>query len=324
MAAVVRTEYGSVEVVRVADVPVPHPADDQVLVRVHAAGMDHGVWHIMAGLPRVMRLAGYGLRRPKQPVLGSELAGTVVATGSAITSLREGDEVYGACAGSFAEYAVARPKSLAPKPTGLTFEQAAAVPISALTALQGLRDHGRLQSGQRVLVVGASGGVGTYAVQIAKAMGADVTGVCSTAKVDLVLSLGADRVIDHQQAGITDDGSHYDLVLDIGGSRSIRELRRALTERGTLVIVGGEGGGNWFGLGRQLRAVALSPFIRQRLVMFVATTTTPDLATLTAMIDAGSVTPSIDRVVPLCTASDTIRDLHDGRIRGKAVVVPHR
>jgi NADPH:quinone reductase-like Zn-dependent oxidoreductase len=324
MAAVVRTEYGSVDVVRVADVPIPRPTDDQVLVRVHAAGIDHGVWHIMAGLPRVMRVAGYGLRRPKQPVLGSELAGTVVATGSAVTALRVGDEVYGACAGSFAEYAVARPRSLAPKPAGLSFEQAAAVPISALTALQALRDHGRLQAGQRVLVVGASGGVGTYAVQIAKAMGADVTGVCSTAKIDLVRSLGADRVIDHQKAGITDDGARYDLVLDIGGNRSIRELRRTLTERGTLVIVGGEGGGTWFGMGRQLRAVSLSPFIRQRLVMFVARTTTTDLTTLTEMIDAGSVAPAIDRRVPLSAAADAIRDLHDGRVRGKVVVLPHR
>ena len=242
--------------------------DDEVLVRVHAAGLDRGTWHLMAGQPYLIRLMGYGLRAPKNRVPGLDVAGTVVAIGADVTRFAVGDEVFGVSRGSFAEYACAREDKLARKPANLTFDQAAVVAISGLTALQGLCDVGRLEAGQRVLIIGASGGVGTFAVQIAKAFGAEVTGVCSTAKLDLVRSLGADHVIDYTQDDFSDAPERYDLILDIGGNSSLSRLRRALTPSGTLVIVGGENGGRWTGgFGRQLRAVALSPFVRQRLVM---------------------------------------------------------
>jgi NADPH:quinone reductase-like Zn-dependent oxidoreductase len=228
--------------------------------------------------------------------------------------------VFGTGGASFAEFAVARPDKLARMPGNLSFEQAAAVPVSAVTALQALRDHGRVQAGQHVLIVGASGGVGTFAVQIAKAFGADVTGVCSTAKVDLVRSIGADRVIDYSHADITDGGERYDLVLDIGGNRPLSQLRRVLTRDGTLVIVGGEGGGRWTGIDRQLRAIASSPFVRQRLGTFVAKENAADLDALRALIETGAVTPAVDRVVALQEVPDAIRDLTAGRVRGKIVV----
>jgi NADPH:quinone reductase-like Zn-dependent oxidoreductase len=277
----------------------------------------------MAGLPYLIRLAGYGLRRPKASGLGSDVAGVVEAVGANVTRLRPGEAVFGTCAASFAEYAVARPDRLAAMPANLTFEQAAAVPVSALTALQAVRDRGRLQSGRRVLIVGASGGVGTFAVQIAKASGAHVTGVCSTAKVDLVRSIGADRVIDYAHAGIADDDQRYDLVLDIGGNRPLSALRRVLTRDGTLVIVGGEGGGRWTGgIHRQLGAMALSPFVRQRLGTFIAKENSADLDDLRALIETGAVTPVVDRVVALRQVPDALRDLAAGRVRGKIVVTP--
>jgi NADPH:quinone reductase-like Zn-dependent oxidoreductase len=323
MRAVVRERYGSADVLDLAEVDVPKPGDHEVLVRVRAAGLDRGVWHIMTGLPYLMRIAGYGVRRPKTAGLGTEVAGVIEAVGAQVTALRPGDAVYGTCGASFAEFAVARADRLARLPANLTFEQAAAVPVSAVTALQALRDRGRVQAGQRVLVVGASGGVGTFAVQIAKALGAEVTAVCSTAKVDLVRSLGADHVIDYTRAEITDGESRYDLVLDIGGNRPLSALRRALTRHGTLVIVGGEGGDRWTGgIHRQLGAMALSPFVRQRLGTFIAKQNSADLDALRALIESGAVMPAIDRVVALDQVADAVRDLAAGRVSGKIVLTP--
>jgi NADPH:quinone reductase-like Zn-dependent oxidoreductase len=270
MQAIVQDTYGAVDVWRVEEIARPEIAGNEVLVKVHAAGLDRGTWHVMAGQPYLMRLIGYGLRAPKNRVPGLDVAGTVVAAGPAVTRFKAGDEVFGISRGSFAGYACARKDKLARKPANLTFDQAAVVAVSGLTALQGLRDAGRLQPGQHVLIIGASGGVGTFAVQIAKAVGAEVTGVCSTAKTGLVASIGADHVIDYTHDDFADGRQRYDLILDIGGYSPLSRLRRALTPRGTLVIVGGEDGGRWTGMDRQLRAVALSPFVRQRLTMLTS------------------------------------------------------
>jgi NADPH:quinone reductase-like Zn-dependent oxidoreductase len=271
MKAITQDTYGSADVLELRDVERPEVGAGEVLVRVRAAGVDRGVWHLMTGLPYPVRLAGYGLRAPKNPVPGMDVAGVVEAVGDRVTRFRPGDEVFGIGKGTFAELALADESKLAPKPSNLTFEQAAAVAISGLTALQGLRDHARVRPGQHVLVIGASGGVGSYAVQLAKAFGAEVTGVASTAKADLVRSLGADHVLDYTVDDFTDGSHHYDLVLVIGGNSSIPKLRRTLTPTGTFVLVGGEEGGRWTGgFGRSLRAAALSPFVRQRLAMLVA------------------------------------------------------
>jgi NADPH:quinone reductase-like Zn-dependent oxidoreductase len=321
MKAIVRDRYGSADVLRLSEVEVPEVADDEVLVRVRAAGLDRGAWHIMAGLPYLIRVAGYGLRRPKARGLGSELAGVVEAVGANVTGLAPGEAVFGAGGASFAEYAVTRPDKLARMPANVSFEQAAAVPVSAVTALQALRDHGRVDQGQRVLVIGASGGVGTFAVQIAKALGAVVTGVSSPQKLDLVRSLGADHVIDYTRADITDDGTRYDVVLDIGGNRTLSQLRRVLTRDGTLVIVGGEGGGRWTGgIHRQLGATVLSLFVGQRLGTLIAKPNRADLEALRSLIEAGSDSPAVDRVIALDGVPDAIRDLTAGRVRGKIVI----
>jgi NADPH:quinone reductase-like Zn-dependent oxidoreductase len=239
MQAIIQDSYGEAEdALRLAEIGRPAIGDGEVLLRVHAAGVDRGVWHLMTGLPYPVRLAGYGVRAPKTRVRGREVAGRVEAVGNAVTTLQVGDEVFGICEGSFAEYACARPDRLAPRPGNLTPDQAAAVPVSALTALQAVRDHGRVQAGQKVLIIGASGGVGTFAVQIAKALGAEVTGVCSTAKADLVRSIGADHIIDYTRGDIPGGKHRYDVILDTGGNRPLKQLRRALTPRGTLVIVG--------------------------------------------------------------------------------------
>jgi NADPH:quinone reductase-like Zn-dependent oxidoreductase len=319
MRAVVRDRYGSADVLRVAPTTRPEPADNEVLVRVHAAGLDRSVWHLMTGLPYLGRLA-FGIRKPRNPVLGLDVAGTVVAVGSAVTSFSLGDEVYGFANGSFAEYAVARADKLALKPGNLSFEQAAVVPVSAATALQGLCDVGRIATGQKVLVIGASGGVGSYGVQLAKAFGAEVTGVCSTGKVDLVRSLGADHVVDYTSADFADGAERYDLVLDIGGDSAPSKLRRVLTPTGTAVIVGGEGGGSWTGMGRQLRALAMSMFVRQRLTTFIAKQRSADLERLAELIEAGKVTPSVDRTYPLDRAADAMRYLVAGKARGKVAI----
>ncbi len=322
MKAIVQDEYGEAgDVLRLEKVDKPEIGDDEVSVRVQAAGVDRGVWHLMAGLPYPVRVAGYGLRAPKTGVRGREVAGRVEAVGKDVTTLQPGDEVFGIADGSFAEYACAREDQLAPRPEGLTVEQAASVPVSATTALQALRDHGRVQPGQKVLIIGASGGVGTFAVQIAKALGAQVTGVCSTTKVDLVRSIGADHVIDYTRDDITDQGQRYDVILDTGGNRSLSQLRRALTPRGTLVIVGGETGGRWLGgADRQLRALMLSPFVGQKLGTFIASENKEDLLVLKELIESGQVTPAIDRTYPLSEVPAAIRYMQEGHARGKVVI----
>lgn len=328
MQAVVRHEYGSADVLRVEEIDRPTISADEVLIRVHAAGMDRGTWHLMAGMPYLFRLMGPGLRKPKNPVLGLDVAGTVVAVGSDVTRFKVGDEVFGISRGSFAEYAAAREDKLARKPANLTFDQAAVVAISGLTALQSLLDVGRLQAGQHVLIVGASGGVGSYAVQIAKASGAEVTGVCSTPKVDLVRSFGADHVIDYSRDDFAAGPQRYDLILDIGGNSPLPRLRRALAPSGTLVLVGGEDGDRWTGgMGRQLRAVALSPFVRQRLTMKTPREHYTDLERLAQLIETGQLTPTIDKTYPLDKAPEAMRHLQAGQARGKiaiAVTQPNR
>jgi NADPH:quinone reductase-like Zn-dependent oxidoreductase len=321
MLAIVHETYGSTDVLGLRDIDRPEPADDEVLVRVRAAGVDRGVWHVMTGLPYPIRLAGYGLRAPKNPVLGADLAGVVVATGKSVTRFQPGDEVFGIGKGSFGEYARVLERKLAPKPANLTFDQAAAVPISGTTALQGVRDHGRIQPGQKVLITGASGGVGTYAVQLAKAFGAEVTAVCSTTKLDLVRSLGADHLIDYTREDFAAGGAQYDVILDIGGNASLSRLRAALVPKGTLVIMGGETGGRWLGgTDRQVRALLLSPFVGQRLGTFVNSENHEDLIVLTGLIESGAVTPVVDRRFPLSEAPKAIQYLIDGHARGKLVI----
>lgn len=321
MRAIVQRAYGGAEELRPGLLERPRPVDDEVLVEVRAAGLDRGTWHLMHGEPFAARLV-FGVRAPKQPVPGIDVAGVVWEVGAAVTRFTPGDEVYGIGTGTFAEFARAKEVKVARKPVNLTFEQAAAVPVSALTAQQGLLDVGHLEAGQQVLITGASGGVGTFAVQIAKAHGAVVTGVCSTAKMEFVRSLGADTVLDYTRDDFSVLPERYDLILDIGGSASLRRLRRVLTPRGTLVIVGGEGGGRILGVGRQLRAVALSPFVSQRLTMFVGAERHEPLERLTELIEAGRVVPAVHRSYPLDQAAEAMRDLEAGRVCGKAVIVP--
>jgi NADPH:quinone reductase-like Zn-dependent oxidoreductase len=319
--AIVQDTYGSADVLRLAQVSRPEAAADEVVLRVAAAGLDRGTWHLMSGRPYLLRAIGFGLRRPKSLVAGIDVAGTVLAVGAEVTQFAAGDEVYGIAKGSFAEYTVAREGKLARKPANLSFEQAAVVPVSALTALQALTDVGRVQPGQQVLVIGASGGVGSYAVQLAKAFGAEVTGVSSTAKLDLVRSLGADHAIDYTRDDFAAGTRRYDLILDIGGNPPLSRLRRALTPTGTAVIVGGEEGGAWTGgFGRQLRAAALSIFLRQRFPLFAAKERGSDLERLTELIEAGKVTPSIGSTYPLDQAPEAMRVLVAGNARGKIAI----
>lgn len=320
MRAVVRDAYGSTEVLRLEDVAKPVAGEGEVLVRVHAAGVDQGVWHLMMGMPYAMRLAGFGVRAPKNPLLGYDLAGRVEAVGANAAPFQPGDEVFGTCRGSFAEYAVARADRLAAKPDNLGFEQAAVTPISGYAALQAVRDHGRVEAGQHVLIIGAGGGVGTFAAQIAKADGAEVTGVCGTAKTELVRSIGADHVIDYTKQDFTDDGNRYDVILDIAGNRPLSQLRRALTPQGRLVIVGAEDAGNWLGIRRQLWAAALSPFVRQKLGFYISKERSQDLAELRKLVEAGAVGPVVDRTFSLDEVPEAIRYLREGRARGKIVI----
>lgn len=324
MKAIVQDGYGPADVLELRDIDRPSVGDDEVLVRVRAAGVDPGVWHLMTGRPYLLRAVGFGLRSPKVPVRGRDLAGVVEAVGARVTRLRPGDEVYGTCeSGSFAEYATARQDRLAIKPANLSFEQAAVTPISGMTALQGLRDCAGLRPGQRVMVIGAAGGVGSFAVQIAKAFGATVTGVCSTAKVDLVGSLGAADVIDYTHSRIDVNGARYDVIIDTAGNRPVSLLRRALTPRGTLVLVGGENGGGRLlgGYDRQmLRAPLMSIFTSQRLRNMMAKEHAADLEELRRLIDSGAVTPIVDRAYPLADAADAIRHLAQGHAAGKTVV----
>jgi NADPH:quinone reductase-like Zn-dependent oxidoreductase len=319
MKAIVQDRYGAADVLELKEIDAPVVGDDDVLLRVLAASAFIGDWHIMTGMPYLGRLV-IGLRAPKARVRGQDVAGRVEAVGERVTRFQPGDEVFGTCHGSFAEYATARPDKIAPKPANLTFEQAATVPSTGTTALQGLRNAGKVQPGQKVLIIGAAGGVGSFAVQIAKAFGAHVTGVCSTAKVDLVRSIGADDVIDYTRDDFAETGQRYDLILDTAGNRSVSHLRRGLAPRGTLVIGGGEGGGRWFGVGRQLRASMLSPFVSQKLGTFIAKQNGDDLLVLKGLIEAGKVTPIIGKKYPLSEVPDAIRYLEQGHAQGKVVI----
>jgi NADPH:quinone reductase-like Zn-dependent oxidoreductase len=320
MKAIVQDNYGTADVLELEDIDKPVAGSGDVLIRVHAASAFIGDWHVMTGFPYLIRMVS-GLREPKTRVRGQDVAGRVEAVGTDVTQFELGDEVFGTCNGSFAEYATARTDKIAPKPGNLTFEQSATVPTTGSTALQALRDKGQVQQGQKVLIIGAAGGVGTFAVQIAKAFGAHVTGVCSTTKVDLVRSIGADEVIDYTRDDFAEMGRRYDLILDIAGNRSLSHLRRALAHRGTLVIVGGEGGGRWFGgIDRQLGTQLLSPFVSQKLGTFVAKPNSEKLMVLKELIEAGKVTPVIDRTYRLSEVPEAMRYVEAGHARGKVVI----
>jgi NADPH:quinone reductase-like Zn-dependent oxidoreductase len=320
LKAITYHRYGSPDVLEFQEVDEPVAKDDEVLVRVRAVSVNPRDWHFMRGLPYVVR--PFGLRRPKDGVLGSDVAGQVEAVGRNVTRFRPGDEVFGdVLTGGFAEYAGVSEDFLGLKPANLTFEQAAAVPLAALTALQGLRDHGRIRPGQKVLIIGASGGVGTFAVQIAKSFGADVTGVCSTRNLDMVRSLGADHVIDYTQEDFTQRGQKYDLILQLAGTRSPSDCRRALTPKGTLLLSSGESSGRWIGpIGRIIKALVLSPIVSQRLAPFEAKRSREDLQILKELIEAGKVTPVIDRTYSLSEVPEAIRYLEEGHARGKIVI----
>ena len=319
MRAVVHDRYGTSEVLRLDRVPVPVVGEHDVLVRVRAAGVDRGTEHLINGKPYAVRLA-FGLSRPRKPVPGRDVAGTVIAVGSAVSRFAVGDEVYGVAPGALAEYALAQESRLALKPTSLSFTQAAVVPVSAATALRALVDVGRVQAGRSVLVIGASGGVGTYAVQLAKAYGAEVTGVCSASKADLVSSLGADHVLDYAVDDFADGTRRYDLVLDIAGNTSLRRLRQALAPRGTVVFVGGEDSGAFLGMGRQLRGVLLSTVVPQRLALLPTRERGSDYDRLTELVEDGRLVPSIDRTYRLEDAALAVRQLEQGLVRGKVAV----
>ena len=323
MRAVLQHRYGTAEVLQLGRIARPVIGDHDVLVKVRAAGLDRGTEHLITGKPYAMRLA-VGISRPRNPVPGRDVAGIVANIGAAVTRFAVGDEVYGVAPGSFAEYAVGRESRLALKPANLSFTQAAVVPVSAATALRALVDVGRVQAGQSVLVVGASGGVGSYAVQLAKAFGAEVTGVCSTANADLVASLGADHVIDYTRDDFADGSRRYDLILDIAGNPSLKRLRRALQPQGTAVFVGGENAGVVTGMGRQLRGVLLSVFLKQRLALLVAKERGSDYDRLTDLIEAGQLAPSIDRTYPLEDAPLAVRQLEAGHVRGKIAITVDR
>jgi NADPH:quinone reductase-like Zn-dependent oxidoreductase len=298
--------------------------DDEVLVRVHASSVNPADWHLMRGDPHIARLS-FGLRRPKDTIPGCDVAGRVEAIGRNVTTVQPGDEVFGSPFmhgfGAFAERVVVPEDLLAPKPANLSFEQVAAVPLAASTALQGLRDHGRIEPGHKVLIIGASGGVGTFAVQLAKVLGAEVTGVCSTTNVDLVRSLGADHVIDYTQDDFTRGEERYDLILQVAGTSSPSDCRRALTPNGTLVLISGESDDRWIGpVDRIVKALLLSPFVSQRMVNFTVAPNQEDLQALKELIEAGKVTPVIDRTYSLSEAPEGIRYLEEGHARGKVVI----
>jgi NADPH:quinone reductase-like Zn-dependent oxidoreductase len=323
MQAIVHTRYGTeaADVLRYATISRPTPAADEVAVRVFASSVDRGTWHIMAGLPYPIRLAGFGIRHPKHLNPGQCLAGTVTAVGGAASGFQVGDQVFGTCDGAFAEYVNARADHLAPLPLALSFTQAAAIPVSGVTALQAVRDHANVQPGQHVLIVGASGGVGTFAVQIAKAFGARVTGVCSPSKTALVRDVGADDVIDHTSTDFADGATQYDVILDIGGNSSLRRLRGALAPHGTLVIVGGETAGRLLGgFGRTLRALLIAPFVSQDLRTFVASENAADLRVLGELVDTGQLMPVLDQVRTLSEVADAVDHVAGGGARGKTVI----
>jgi NADPH:quinone reductase-like Zn-dependent oxidoreductase len=317
MKAITQDRYGSAEVLETRDIARPEIGDDEVLVRVHAASIHIGDWVLMTGVPYVMRL-GTGLGKPKNRVPGTDVAGTVEAVGTQVQSLRPGDEVFGWCAGAFAEYAAAPEGQFVKKPANLTFEQAAAAGVSATTALQLLRDDGKVRPGQKVLINGASGGVGTFAVQIVKALGAEVTGVCSTRNVELVRSIGADHVIDYTREDFTKGGPRYDLILDNVGNHSMSAARRALTPNGTLLSNGGGHAGGK--LARTIRTAIVSMFVRQQGRPSVKTQNRADLVALAELVGAGEVTPVIDRTYPLNATVEAIGRVATGHARGTVVI----
>ena len=319
MQAIVHSRYGPPDALELNDIDQPVTTDDAVLVRVHAAAVGKGDWLTVQGLPYVARMR-YGLPNPKHPVPGFDVAGHIEAVGPNVTQLQPGAAVFGWCDGSFAEYASVPQGQLVLKPANLSFEQAAAVPISGFAALQALRDTGGVQPGQQVVIIGASGGVGSFAVQIAKAFGAEVTGVCSTKSLDMVRSIGADHVIDYTQQDFTRTGQRYDLILEMAGNRSLADLRRALTPKGTLVLVGGSGGRWFMGTGRTLRAVLVSPFVGQRLRSFFSKPKREDLVVLKELLEAGKITPVIDRTFPLSETPEAIRYVGERSTQGKTVI----
>ncbi|HSO54488.1 MAG TPA: NAD(P)-dependent alcohol dehydrogenase [Actinomycetes bacterium] len=323
MKAIVQDRYGGAEVLKFRDIDQPTPTDNQVLIQVRAAGVHRGDWHIMTGLPYMIRLVvpTLGLRKPKVPVLGMDVAGRVEAVGAQVTRFQPGDEVFGWTDGSFAEYAVAPADQLAAKPVALSFEEAAVVPISGFAALQAVRDVGEVQAGQRILVIGAAGAVGWFAVQLAKAFGAQVTGVASTSQLELVGSIGADEVIDYTRTDVTDGTRQWDVIIDTGGRRTLAQLRRALTPKGTLVIVGGEGGGRWMGgFLRNLRAPLVSRLVGQRLRMLASKPNQEDLEVLRELIEADKLRPLVGRTYPLGEVPEAMRALEAGKTRGKIVI----
>jgi NADPH:quinone reductase-like Zn-dependent oxidoreductase len=319
MKAVIHSQYGNPEVLQIATLAWPAPQKNEVLIRVKAAGLDYGQWHLMAGMPYAMRLAT-GLAKPKQRVLGTDVSGVVEAVGDAVTRFKVGDSVFGAASRTFAEFTCAREDQLCLKPERLSFEQAAASTISGVTALIGLRDVAKVKPGQSVCVIGAGGGVGSWAVQLARHFGAHVTAVCSSSKVEFVRSLGATSVIDYTKAPLPTDG-RFDVILDLAGNRPLSVLRKALAPWGTLVLGGGEGGDRFFGgMGRMLRAALWSMFLKQRLAMLMGFVKPEPLRSLADILDQPGVTPAVDRVFPLEQAADAMRALMSGQVRGKLVL----
>lgn len=324
MKAIVHDTYGPPDVLELRDIDKPSVLDDGVLVRVRASSANAADWHLMRGEPYIARLS-FGLRRPRSTVPGCDLAGTVEAVGKGVSSVRVGDEVFGTPfehgLGAFAEWASLSADLVAPKPANLSFEHAAAIPLAGSTALQALRDHGRVKDGQSVLIIGASGGVGTFAVQIAKSLGAEVTGVCSTRNLDMVRSLGADHAIDYTKEDPIVGGRRYDLIVQLAGMRSPSECRRALHDKGTLVLISGDSDGRWIGpIGRPIKAMLLSPFVSQRMVAFTVKPNAEDLRSLTDLVEGGKVTPAIDRTYSLADAREAIGYLETGRARGKVTL----
>lgn len=322
MKAIVQDTYGSVDVLQLRDVATPTIGEHDVLVLVRAAAVNPADWAIMGGLPYIARPAPmYGLRTPKNPVRGTDVAGRVEAVGSAVTRFRPGDEVFGWCRGAFAEYAAASEDGLAIKPADLTFEQAAAIPMAGSVALQALRDHGQVQAGQKVLINGASGGIGTFAVQIAKSLGAEVTGVCGTSNVEMVRSIGADHVMDYTIDDFTKNGQRYDFILDNISNLSLSDLRRALTPTGMLVPNGGQFQHRWLSsAGRLIKAMVSFRFVSQRLGRFVVAQRHDDLLALIALIEGGKVMPVIDRTYPLSETAAAMDYVGTGHARGKVVI----
>jgi NADPH:quinone reductase-like Zn-dependent oxidoreductase len=321
MKAVVQDRFGTPEVLKLADTEMPEVGAGDVLVRVHAAALNPADWHILRGDPLVARLMGLGLTKPKARVAGIDAAGVVEASGANVRGLRPGDAVLGFCRGAFAEYACAAADKVVPKPAGLTFEQAAAVPIAATTALRGIRDTGEVQAGQRVLVNGAGGGVGTFAVQIAAALGAEVTGVCSTRNVALVRSLGAAHVIDYTSEDFADGRTRYDVILDNVSSLPLARLRGALAARGILVLNGGGSPGHVFGaVAGMVRAMAANAFVSQRLRPLPSRQDREELLTVTGLIEDGKLMPVVDRTYPLAETAEGLRTVEQGHTRGKVVV----